>query len=88
MSFPHQDMYEGDQIEMGAVRSEALHTPGHTPEHLAFLLYDGTRSQRVPLLMLSGDFLFVGSLGRPDLLGEEAKHSLAAKLFSSARKKI
>jgi len=88
MSFPHQDMYEGDSIEMGAVRIEALHTPGHTPEHLSFLVYDGTRSQRVPLLMLSGDFLFVGSLGRPDLLGEEAKRSLAANLFSSARNKI
>ncbi len=74
--FPHRDLLDGDAIEIGSVRIEALHTPGHTPEHLAFLVYDQTRSAEVPLLMLSGDFLFVGSLGRPDLLGDQAKRAV------------
>jgi hydroxyacylglutathione hydrolase len=88
VTFPHHDLLEGDSIQIGMVRIEALHTPGHTPEHLSFLIYDEARSKAVPMLMLSGDFLFVGSLGRPDLLGEDAKLALAKKLFHSASEKI
>lgn len=88
VGFPHRDLFDGDAIEIGSLRVVALHTPGHTPEHLAFLVYDQTRSTEVPLLMLSGDFLFVGSLGRPDLLGEEAKRGLAQKLYESVRTKL
>ena len=73
MRFPHHRLREGEAIAIGQVRIEPLHTPGHTPEHLSFLVLDHARSARVPMLLLSGDFLFVGSLGRPDLLGEEAK---------------
>lgn len=87
-SFPHRDLADGDAIEIGAVRIVALHTPGHTPEHLSFLVYDGARSREVPELLLSGDFLFVGSLGRPDLLGEQAKLGLARQLYSSVRDRI
>lgn len=86
--FPHRDLADGDAVELGALRIEALHTPGHTPEHLSFLLYDTARSDRRPTHMLSGDFLFVGSLGRPDLLGEEAKRQLAASLFHSVRTQL
>jgi hydroxyacylglutathione hydrolase len=86
--FPHRELREGDSVRLGAVRIQALHTPGHTPEHLAFLVYDGNRSADVPMVMLSGDFLFVGSLGRPDLLGEEAKVELARKLYRSVREKL
>ena len=86
--FSHHDLFEGDSIQIGMVRIEALHTPGHTPEHLSFLIYDQARSKEVPMLMLSGDFLFVGSLGRPDLLVEDAKLALAKKLFHSASEKI
>ena len=88
VAFPHRDLREGDAIELGSVRIEALHTPGHTPEHVAFLVYDGSRSSEVPMLALTGDFLFVGSLGRPDLLGEEAKRGLAERLFESVREKL
>lgn len=88
VAFPHKELYDGDTIEIGSVRIEALHTPGHTPEHLSFLVYDTIRSPQVPMLMLSGDYLFVGSLGRPDLLGEEAKRGLAEKLFYSVQEKI
>jgi len=88
VAFPHQDLRENQTIEVGNVRLEPLHTPGHTPEHLSFLVYDGSRSREVPEILLSGDFLFVGSLGRPDLLGEEAKAELARKQFTSVREKL
>ncbi len=88
VSYPHRELGEGDVVEIGAVRIEALHTPGHTPEHLAFLVYDGARSTDVPELMLSGDFLFVGSIGRPDLLGEEETRGLAKAMFRSVREKL
>lgn len=86
--FPHRELRDGESVALGRVRLQALHTPGHTPEHLAFLVYDGARSADVPALLLSGDFLFVGSLGRPDLLGEEAKVGLARRLFVSVREKL
>lgn len=88
VGFPHRDLFDGDALELGSVRLEALHTPGHTPEHLSFLVHDGVRSEDVPELMLSGDFLFVGSLGRPDLLGEEAKRSLAGSMWESVRDRL
>jgi len=87
-SFAHEDLRDGDRIEIGPVRIEAVHTPGHTPEHLSYLVFDSLRSAETPQLMLSGDFLFVGSLGRPDLLGEEQKRGLARQLFRSVRDKL
>jgi len=88
VAFPHEKLEDADALEIGSVRIEALHTPGHTPEHLSFLIYDTHRSADVPEIMLSGDFLFVGSLGRPDLLGEDAKRELAARLYASVRDKL
>src|SRR5205807_2643661 len=88
VSFPHEPIGEGDVIALGKVRLAPLHTPGHTPEHLMFLVFDGARSMDVPIAALTGDFLFVGSLGRPDLLGEEAKQALARALFHSVREKL
>src|SRR6185436_834919 len=87
----HALLRDGDSVPLGAVRLQALHTPGHTPEHLTFLVYDGVRDgdvQDAPVAALTGDFLFVGALGRPDLLGEEAKHALARRLFKSVREKL
>jgi hydroxyacylglutathione hydrolase len=80
---PHRPLRTGDNVQVGTVRVEALHTPGHTPEHLSFVLYDMERSNTEPLAIFTGDFLFVGSVGRPDLLGEEAKLGLAHELFQS-----
>jgi hydroxyacylglutathione hydrolase len=58
---------DGEVIELGNVRIEALHTAGHTPEHLSYLITDLARGD-APAILLSGDFTFVGDLGRPDLL--------------------
>lgn len=63
---------DGDVIRIGAVRLETLHTPGHTPEHLTFLVTD-TAAAGEPMGAVTGDFLFVGDVGRPDLL-ERAVH--------------
>ncbi len=73
---------DGDTIEVGTVRLRALHTPGHTPEHLAFLVTDATVSDG-PIGMLSGDFIFVGDVGRPDLLERAA--GVADTMEASAR---
>ena len=87
-SMPHRALSDGDSIEIGSVRLKVLHTPGHTPEHISFLLFDTQRSASEPAALFSGDFLFVGSLGRPDLLGEEAKQGLAHQLYDSLHTRL
>lgn len=62
---------DGDAIMLGKVRLDVLHTPGHTPEHIAFLVTDTATSDRA-VGMLTGDFIFVGDVGRPDLLERAA----------------
>ena len=68
-------------IKLGDLRLKAIHTPGHTPEHLVWLCYDESRSSKVPWFAFTGDCLFVGSIGRPDLLGEEELPHLASQLY-------
>ncbi len=83
---PHRDLRDGDTLTLGNVKIQALHTPGHTPEQMTFLAYDLLRAPEQPMAAFTGDFLFVGSLGRPDLLGEEAKRGLANQLYDSVQK--
>jgi hydroxyacylglutathione hydrolase len=64
-------LHDGDTFQVGNVRIAALHTPGHTPEHLAFLVTD-TAGADQPMGLFSGDFVFVGDVGRPDLLERAA----------------
>lgn len=73
---------DGDTIEVGAIRLRVMHTPGHTPEHICFLVTDTATSEQ-PVGMLSGDFLFVGDVGRPDLLERAA--NVAGTMERSAR---
>jgi hydroxyacylglutathione hydrolase len=63
---------DGDVFMVGNLRLEVLHTPGHTPEHLSFLLTD-TPASTQPVMVFTGDFVFVGDVGRPDLLEKAAK---------------
>ena len=65
-------LHDGDTFHADRVRFDVLHTPGHTPEHLVFLVTDLAASDR-PVGLLSGDCLFVGDVGRPDLLERAAK---------------
>lgn len=72
-----------DVIKIDSFRLEALHTPGHTPEHLIWLAYDEKRSSTTPEVAFTGDLLFVGSVGRPDLLGLKLQEKLSKQLFDS-----
>jgi hydroxyacylglutathione hydrolase len=63
---------DGDVIAVGNIRLEVMHTPGHTPEHISFLVTDSAGAD-APMGILSGDFVFVGDVGRPDLLERAAK---------------
>jgi hydroxyacylglutathione hydrolase len=62
---------DGDEWLIGNIRVRAVHTPGHTPEHITFLIYDG-KDAPDPMIAITGDFIFVGDLGRSDLLEEAA----------------
>lgn len=82
-------MKHGHEIVLGNITVKAVHTPGHTPEHMSFLITDGAQSSE-PGFMLTGDFVFVGDLGRPDLLDEAAgfvdtRFGGARDLFASLR---
>src|SRR5919108_4377518 len=67
--YEHEPLEEGTTIEVGEARITAVRTPGHRPEHLAFLVEDGSRDES-PWLVLTGDSLFVGDVARPDLAVE------------------
>ena len=72
----------GDRISVGNIRVDVVHTPGHTPEHLTFLITDGAAAD-LPIAAATGDFLFVGDVGRPDLLEKAAK--IAGTMEAGAR---
>jgi len=90
VSYPHEPFDDGWTLELGCVRVEALHTPGHRPEHTAFLLADTDRGEE-PWAVLSGDSLFVGDVARPDLAVDKADgaraifHSLHDRLLTLPR---
>lgn len=74
---------DNDEINLGTVRLQAWHTPGHTPEHLIWLVFDDQRDPQTPALAFTGDLVFVGSIGRPDLLGMAQAGELAKQLYHS-----
>lgn len=69
--FPHVGLKDGDVINVGNLKVEVIHTPGHTPESISFLLTDKPASDK-PVMLFTGDFVFVGDIGRPDLLEKAA----------------
>jgi len=88
--YPFTPLGTGDRIEMGRVRLQAIETPGHTPESISIEVFDLDRSEREPHGVLTGDTLFVGDVGRPDLraaLGWSAA-DLGALLYASLRTKL
>jgi hydroxyacylglutathione hydrolase len=80
--FPHRPLQTGQQLWLGNVRLDVLHTPGHSPESITLLVSDTTRGQE-PWLALTGDTLFVGDVGRPDLVGSGAARQLAEEMHAS-----
>jgi hydroxyacylglutathione hydrolase len=85
--FPHNKLKHGDTVKLGNLTFDVLHTPGHTPEHISFLLTDKPATTD-PVMLFTGDFVFVGDVGRPDLLEQAAglkgtQDIGAAQLFDS-----
>jgi hydroxyacylglutathione hydrolase len=81
---------DGSSFTVGSVRIDAMHTPGHTPEHLTFLVTD-TQAATEPIAAVTGDFIFVGDVGRPDLLERAAQYvgtmdAAARTLFQSLQR--
>jgi len=70
-TFPNNKLKDGDTFMVGNLKFEVLHTPGHTPESISFLLTD-TPASPEPVMFFTGDFVFVGDIGRPDLLEKAA----------------
>ncbi|MEC7237431.1 MAG: MBL fold metallo-hydrolase, partial [Pseudomonadota bacterium] len=90
-SYDHQLLKDGDSFKIGNIELKAIHTPGHTPEHIVFLVTDHGANATEPIGMATGDFVFVGDLGRPDLLETAAGHAgamepSARRLFSTVKK--
>lgn len=88
--FDHVGLKDGDVIKVGNLTLEIMHTPGHTPESISFLLRDHPASDE-PVMIFTGDFVFVGDIGRPDLLEEAAgiagtKEEGAKQMFKSLEK--
>ncbi len=85
--FPHQPLKHGDVLWLGNIRLEIRHTPGHTPESITLLVSDTTRAEE-PWLALTGDTLFVGDIGRPDLVGADSARQLAGEMYHSLHKQL
>jgi hydroxyacylglutathione hydrolase len=83
--YPHQPFVDGWRLSLGRLEVEALHTPGHRPEHTAFLLRDTARGEE-PWAVLTGDSLFVGDVARPDLAIDPRDG--AAEIFRSLRDRL
>lgn len=81
--YNHRLLHHNDTFRVGHVHIRAVHTPGHTPEHLMFVITDAGAGALEPLGLLTGDFVFVGDVGRPDLL--ESAAGVANVMESSAR---
>jgi hydroxyacylglutathione hydrolase len=82
--FDHEKVNDGDRFTFGEVVVTARHTPGHTPEHLSYILAEAEHPD-TPWGILTGDSLFVSSAGRPDLLGEKHTKQLAEQQFHTLR---
>jgi hydroxyacylglutathione hydrolase len=85
--FPHVQLTDGFEVKMGAVRLRALETPGHTPESICLVITDeGEEAQ--PCAVLTGDTLFIGDVGRPDLSRTHTPRELAGLLYDSLHQKL
>jgi hydroxyacylglutathione hydrolase len=78
-NYNYQKVKHGNKFVVGNIEFEVIHTPGHTPEHICFLVTDHGGGADAPMGILTGDFVFVGDLGRPDLLEKVAHHEGSMK---------
>jgi hydroxyacylglutathione hydrolase len=84
LEFPHRGLGDGDEVDLGGLTLRALATPGHTPEHLAYLLLDGPS----PVALFSGGSLLVGAVARTDLVSPDHTEDLARSLWRSLHERV
>jgi hydroxyacylglutathione hydrolase len=84
LRYAHHQAAHGERLRVGDLSIEFMHTPGHTPEHISIL----TSQPDQPVRLFTGDTLFVGAVGRPDLLGDAQTRRLADELYDSLFTKI
>jgi glyoxylase-like metal-dependent hydrolase (beta-lactamase superfamily II)/rhodanese-related sulfurtransferase len=82
--YPVLAVHDGEEVDLGGLTLRALATPGHTPEHLAYLLLDGS----TPLALFSGGSLLVDAVGRTDLIAADQTESLARQLWRSLQERV
>ncbi len=87
VKYHHKTVKEEDVFEIGAAKIKILHTPGHTPNSISLLVTDRARSEE-PQMLLTGDLLFVGDIGRPDLPGSEILDEQVKNLYDSLYVKL
>ncbi len=85
VNFPFESLRHGQQIVVGNVVIDVLHTPGHTPDSICLTVTDKRRTEE-PWFVLTGDSMFVGAIGRPDLAGRERE--MASQLFDSLHQRV
>src|SRR4029077_17207241 len=86
-TFPHQPMHDGSEIKLGKLRLNPSKTPGHTPEGMCLIVTDEEKSSK-PWAVLTGDTLFIGDVGRPDLSKAHTPQQLAGLLYDSLHGKL
>lgn len=84
LEYPHKGLADGDDLDLGGLSLQALATPGHTPEHLAYVLRENER----PLALFSGGSLLVGAVARTDLISPDQTEALARHLYRSITEKL
>lgn len=94
LAFPHRGLADGDEVDLGGLTLRAMHTPGHSPEHLSYLLLDGTQpaaqptTQQAaqPVAVFTGGALIVGGIARTDLAEPERTEAWSRRAYGSARR--
>lgn len=88
-TFPHRAVHDGDALRLGNVTLRVLETPGHTPESISVVVIDHAVSEE-PHKVLTGDTLFIGDVGRPDLAGSKGHtaEQMAGMLYESLHSKL
>ena len=84
LRYAHHEVHDGERLRVGDISIEFMHTPGHTPEHISILVNQPDQPTRI----FTGDTLFAGAVGRPDLLGEKQTRALASSLYDSLFNKL
>ncbi|MCL4544689.1 MAG: MBL fold metallo-hydrolase [Chloroflexi bacterium] len=86
--FPYRGVHDEDELHLCELTIRVLRTPGHTPEHVSYAVFDASRTPLAPLVVFTGGDLLIGTVGRPDLLGQELGRQLAPLLYDSLHEKI